>query len=86
MLEITGDAARICSESVRQLSLLAVSRLPRVDKDDNGSVTISLQEPEDGDEIVYHDGAAVLAVPQEFAGEVSEMTLDVTDDGMFVLA
>lgn len=85
MLDITGDAARICSESVRQLSLLAASRLPRVSKDDDGGVSIALETPADDDDIVYHDGSPVLAVPTEITDEVSELTLDVSDEGVFVL-
>lgn len=85
MLQITTDAAHICNESVRQLSLLANTKLPRFNKV-RGRVSIALEPPQSGDEIVYYDDKAVLAVPEEIAGELSDMTLDVSKEGIFVLA
>jgi hypothetical protein len=85
MLQITNDAAHICNESVRQLSLLANSKLLRINKDGNG-VSITLEAPQDRDEIVRYCGRPVVAVPDEIAGELSDMTLDVSKEGVFVLA
>ena len=85
MLQITNDAAHICNESVRQLSLLANSKLLRINKDGNG-VSITLETPQDRDEIVVHCGSPVVAVPNEIADELSDMTLDVSREGVFVLA
>ena len=85
MLQITNDAAHICNESVRQLSLLANSKLLRINKDGKG-VSITLEAPQDRDEIVHHCGSPVVAVPDEIAGELSDMTLDVSKEGLFVLA
>ena len=85
MLKITSDAARVCRESVRQLSLLANTKLLRFNKDRRG-VSIALETPQSGDEIVYCRGNAVLAVPEHMANELSNMTLDVSDEGIFVLA
>jgi hypothetical protein len=84
MLQITSDAAHICSESVRQLSVLAHTKLPRFNKH-SGGVSIALESPQSGDEIVYYDDRAVLAVPEEITGELSDLTLDVSKEGIFVL-
>jgi hypothetical protein len=85
MLNITSDAARVCSESVRQLSVLAHTKLPRFTTDGRG-VSIVLEAPKSGDEIVYYGGKAVLAVPEDIADDLSDLTLDVSDEGIFVLA
>lgn len=85
MLQITSDAAHICNESVRQLSLLANTKLLRFNRDREG-VSIALESPQNWDEIVYYDGRAVLAMPEEIAGELSDMTLHVSKEGIFVLA
>ena len=85
MLQITNDAAHICNESVRQLSPLWKSKMLRLHKDGEG-VSISLEVPQDRDEIVVHCGSPVVAVPNEIAGELSDMTLDVSKEGVFVLA
>jgi len=85
MLSITSDAARLCRESVRQFSLLAHTKLLRFHKDSHGGVSIALEARQSGDEIVYHHGNAVLAVPENIASELSELTLDVSGEGIFVL-
>ena len=85
MLQITNEAAHICNESVRQLSLLANTKLLRFNRDGKG-VSIALETPQDRDEIVHHDGRPVLAVPDEIAGELSDLTLHVSKEGIFVLA
>ena len=85
MLQITNDAAHICNESVRQLSPLWKTKVLRFHKDREG-VSIALEAPQDGDEIVVHCGSPVVAVPDEIAGELSDMTLDVSKEGVFVLA
>lgn len=85
MLNITNRAARICCESVRQLSVLANTKVLRFNKDSRG-VSIVLESPQTGDEIVHYEGNAVLAVPDQMARELSSMTLDVSDEGIFVLA
>jgi hypothetical protein len=35
---------------------------------------------------VYYGGKAVLAVPEDIADDLSDLTLDVSDEGIFVLA
>ena len=85
MLQITSDAAHICRESVRQLSLLANTKMLRFNRDGEG-VSIALESPQIWDEIVHYDGNALLAVPEEIAGELSDMTLRVSKEGVFVLA
>jgi hypothetical protein len=85
MLQITSDAAHICNESVRQFSLLANTKRLRLSRDGKG-VSIALETPQNWDEIVHYDGNAVLAVSDEMAGELSDMTLRVSEEGVFVLA
>ena len=85
MLQITSDAAHIFNESIRQLSLLANTKLLRFNRDGKG-VSIALETPQNWDEIVHHDGKPVLAVPDEMADELSDMTLHVSKEGIFVLA
>ena len=85
MLQITNDAAHICNESVRQLSPLWKTKMLRFHKDGE-RVSIALEVPQDRDEIVVHCGSPVVAVPDEIAGELSDMTLDVSKEGVFVLA
>ncbi len=85
MLQITNDAAHICNESVRQLSPLWKTKVLRFHKDGE-CVSIALEAPQDRDEIVHHCGSPVVAVPDEIAGELSDMTLDVSKEGLFVLA
>lgn len=75
----------MCSESVRQMSILADTKLMRFGKDKRG-VSIALETPKTGDEIVYYRGSAILAVPGHIADEVSAMTLDLSEEGLFVLA
>jgi hypothetical protein len=84
MLNITSNAARICSETVRQLSVSAKTKLPRFNKD-GSSVSLSLEPPQGGDEIVYFKDKAVLAVPDEIGIALSGMTLDLKENGIFVL-
>ena len=85
MLQITSGAAHICIESVRQFSLLANTKMLRLGRDGKG-VSIALETPQNGDEIIHRDGASVLAVSDEMAGELSDMTLRVSEEGVFVLA
>lgn len=85
MLNITDDAGLICSETVRQLSVEANTKLLRFNKGGSG-VSISFEFPRRGDEIVHHDGRAVLAVPDNLCGKLSDMTLDVSKEGRLVLS
>lgn len=85
MIAITNDAARVCYESVRQLSLLGTSKLMRIRKD-GSRATIALEPRRSGDRLVTHNGTAVLAVPKRVAKELSNLTLDVSKEGVFVLS
>lgn len=85
MLNISRTAMRMCRETVRQLPVPADSRLLRIDKEGD-RVSIAFDCPQDGDEIVHHEGRPVLAVPHGLAGTLSGLTLHVADDGQFVLS
>jgi hypothetical protein len=42
--------------------------------------------PRSDDEIIQHKGLAVLAIPEGVAEALSGRTLDVNDDGRFVIS
>lgn len=85
MLQVTQDALEICSATVRQLSSQAHSKCLRLIKRDDG-VAMSFELPRSDDELVHDQGYAVLAVPEKTAEELSELTLDVRNDGRFILS
>lgn len=85
MLHITNDAKRICSATIRQMvGEGAVKCLRLVEHDDGAS--ISFEVPRSNDEIIQHKGLAVLAIPEGVAQSLSGRTLDVNDDGRFVIS
>ena len=85
MLQVTKDALQVCRSTVRQLSAPSNTKCLRLFELDDG-LAISLEIPRNGDELVHHQGCAVLAIPEESADSLSEMTLDVREDGRFVLS
>lgn len=85
MLQVTQDALEICSATVRQLSSQAHTKCLRLTEHKDG-VAISFELPRSGDELVHDRGYAVLAVPEKTAEELSELTLDVGNDGRFILS
>lgn len=85
MLQVTQDARQICRGTVRQLSTLVYTKCLRLVERQDG-VAISFELPQSDDELVRDRGITVLAVPEKIADRVSEMTLDVRDDGRFVLS
>lgn len=84
MLEISSKAKQLCSETLRQLPGEASPKLLRIDYG-SGRVAIALDKPQADDEILHHQGRAVLAVPKDFADALSGLTLDVHDEGHLVL-
>ena len=52
----------------------------------NADVAISFEVPRSDDEIVHHAGQSIIAVPNAIVRELSGKTLDVADDGRFVIA
>lgn len=84
MLQVTQDALQICTRTVQQLSSQANTKCLRLIKRDGG-VAISFEIPRSDDELLRHQGYAVLAVPEKVADKLTEMTLDVSADGRFVL-
>lgn len=86
MLQVTKEALDICSATVRQLSSLANSKkcLRLIERADG--VAISFEIPRSDDELVRDQGFTVLAVPKKTTGELSDLTLDVRNDGRFVLS
>lgn len=85
MLHITNDAKRICSATIRQMVGEGAVKCLRLIKHDDGA-SISFEVPRSSDQIVEHRGLAVLAIPEAVAQSLAGMTLDVNDDGMFVLS
>jgi hypothetical protein len=85
MLNLTKDAMEICSATVRQLSQQANTKCLRLVEGDDG-VAISFEVPQSDDELVHDEGQAVLAIPEGSVEALSDMTLDVRDDGSFVLS
>ena len=57
----------------------------RLIRNANGA-SISFEVPRSDDEIVQHKGLAVLAIPEGVAEALSGRTLDVNDDGRFVIS
>jgi len=85
MLQVTQDAMAICRMTVRQLDMLADAKCLRLIKGEDG-IAMSIELPRSDDELVHNQGIAVLAIPKKVASALSEMTLDVRDDGRFVLS
>lgn len=85
MLHITNDAKQICSATIRQMVGEGAVKCLRLIQHDDGA-SISFEVPRSGDQIVEHKGLAVLAIPQAVAQSLAGMTLDVNDDGRFVLS
>ncbi|HSN52767.1 MAG TPA: hypothetical protein VLS87_09560 [Woeseiaceae bacterium] len=85
MLHITNDAKQICSATIRQMVGEGAVKCLRLIQHDDGA-SISFEVPRSGDQIVEHRGLAVLAIPQAVAQSLAGMTLDVNDDGRFVLS
>jgi hypothetical protein len=85
LLQVTKDALLICSETVRQLAPPAYTKCLRFIERDDG-VAISFERPQSDDGLVRHEGSAVLAVPWKSHEALSGMTLDVQEDGRFILS
>ena len=85
MLHITNDAKRICSATIRQMVGEGAVKCLRLVEDRDGA-SISFEVPRSSDEIVEHKGLAVLAIPEDMAQTLAGMTLDVNDDGRFVIS
>jgi len=85
MLQVTQDALAICRATVRQLDMLANTKCLRLIKNEDG-VAMSFELPRNDDELVHDRGFAVLAIPENVADTLSGLTLDVRDDGVFVIS
>jgi hypothetical protein len=85
MLHITNDAKQICSATIRQMVGEGAVKCLRLIRNDDGA-SISFEVPRSGDEIVEHKGLTVLAIPQPVAQALAGMTLDVNEDGRFVIS
>lgn len=85
MLQVTQDALAICRATVRQLDMLANTKCLRLIEREDG-VAISFELPRIDDELVHDRGFAVLAVPENIVDTLSNLTLDVRDDGRFILS
>ena len=85
MLQITDDAMALCRSTVQQLAGAQTnSKCLRLLKR-AGRVSISFEMPRNDDTIVHHNGQSVLAVPGSVADDLAGKTLDLADDGSFVI-
>ena len=85
MIQITENAMQLCRATVQQLSGAQTnSKCLRLLKR-GGRVSISFEVPRNDDEIVHYRGQSVVAVPEDVADDLSGKTLDVSDDGAFVI-
>ena len=86
MLNITNNALDICRTTVRQLAgAQANSKCLRMILQESG-ISMSLEVPRNSDEIVHHGGLSVIAVPGDVADKVAGRTLDVANDGRFIIS
>lgn len=85
MLHVTQDALQICSATVRQLSTQANTKCLRLIEREDG-IAMSFELPRSDDDLVHDQGSVVIAVPEKSREALSAMTLDVRDDGRFVLS
>ena len=85
MIQITDNAMKLCSATVKQLSgAQTQSKCLRLIK--HGSrVAISFEVPRSDDQIVRYGGQSVVAVPENVRDALSGKTLDLSDDGAFVI-
>lgn len=86
MIQISKNAMKLCSDTVQQLKGAQTnSKCLRLVKR-GGRVSISFEVPRNYDQIVHHKGQSVVAVPEDVADDLSGKTLDLSDDGTFVIA
>jgi hypothetical protein len=75
----------LCHDTVRQLAGAQTrSKCLRLLKRDRG-VSLSFEIPRNEDMIVHHNGLSVIAVSEEVAEDLAGKTLDLADDGSFVI-
>ena len=86
MIRISHDAMTLCNETVRQLAGDQTDTKCLRLLNDDGRISISFELPRSDDTIVSHDGQSVLAVPDQVATLLAGKTLDLSDDGAFVIA
>ncbi len=86
MIHISDDAMALCNKTVRQLSGAQTNSKCLRLLNDQGRISISFEMPRSEDTIVSHNGQSVLAVPERVADLLAGRTLDLNDDGAFVIA
>lgn len=86
MIHISDDAMKLCRDTVQQLSGAQTnSKCLRLIKRGR-RLSISFEVPRNDDAIVHYRGQSVVAVPEDVADDLSGKTLDLSDDGTFVIA
>ncbi len=86
MIHVSDDAMAMCRATVRQLAGAQTnSKCLRLLADDS-RLSISFEMPRTEDTIVHHNGQSVLAVPAQVAADLAGRTLDLADDGSFIIA
>ena len=87
MLNVTDNAMEMCHATIIQLSSeQAHSRCLRFQQEPDQRLALSFGEPEEGDEIIRHQGVAVFAVPERFVEFCSDKTLDIDAHGKLTLS
>lgn len=86
MIHITDNAMALCRMTVQKLAGAQTnSKCLRLLHHD-GRLSISFEMPHNEDTIVHHGSQSVLAVPEDVASDLEGKTLDLADDGTFVIA
>lgn len=86
MIQISANAMQLCGNIVEKLSGAQTNSkcLRLIER--GGRISMSFEVPRNDDEIVYYKGQSVVAVPEDVADALSSKTLDLSDDGTFVIA
>lgn len=87
MISITNNAMKICSDTVNQLSgPQSESKCLRLVRHKDAGLAVVFENPRQDDELVWHNGQAVLAVPKKFTAFYSDRTLDINEHGRLILS
>lgn len=86
MLIVTDSALEHLYDAISQADVRPAAELCfRFVAQDDETLTLVLQTPAAGDRTFEHNGAVVLALPEQLADYFSQRTLDVDNDGQLIL-
>lgn len=87
MLNISEDAMAMCHATIIQLSdSQSHSKCLRFKQDTNQALALAFDNPRKSDEIIRHNGVAVFALPEKLVGILSDMTLDIDENGRLTVS